>query len=192
MGPDLALRKGPLAKNAKNLPGPLTEAGSVAYASGMTRHLGSLAMLLFAASACSGGEDDGGAGGSGGGGGAACGGQAETFVAGMQKDGKNGKLAFTLADSVPAPPGLSDNVWTLELADAGGAPVEGAAITASPWMVEHGHPSPRQVQVTESGGGAYVLDPVNFNMVGLWEITIQATPPGGDEDEVVFAFCIGE
>jgi hypothetical protein len=149
-------------------------------------------MFLLAASACSGGEDDGGSGGSGGSGGAACGGQAEAFVAGMQKDGKNGKLAFTLVDSVPAPPSISDNVWTLQVADSGGTAVEGAAITVSPWMVEHGHPSPRQVQVTDSGGGSYVLDPVNFNMVGLWEVTIAATPTSGDADEAVFSFCIGE
>jgi hypothetical protein len=156
------------------------------------RSIGCVMALALGAAGCSDDGSSGGDGGAGGSGGAACSGQGDTFAAGMSKDGNAGKLEFSLMSADPAPPALSDNVWTVKITDMAGAAAEGATVTGEPWMPAHEHGSPRQVVVTESGGGEYVLDPVNFNMVGLWEVTIKATPTSGDPDEVLYSFCIGD
>lgn len=147
--------------------------------------------LALAATGCSDDEVSGGSGGSAGSAGAECGGRGETFSAGMSRLGENQALEFTLLDAAPAPPQQYDNVWTLQIDDAAGAPVESATLSVKTWMPDHGHGSPKQVGISQSGGGTYVLDPVNLFMAGLWEITIDATPTAGSADSVTFSFCIG-
>lgn len=151
-----------------------------------------LISAVFLLVACSSGGDNGGGGGSSGSSGAPCDGNGETYSAGMSKLGQAGKLSFTLLDSKPAPPGVGDNVWTLGLADAGGASAAAANVVVKTWMPEHGHPGPTQAVVTEPEAGKYLLDPVTFNMPGLWEITIEATSAAGEADSALFKFCVGE
>lgn len=152
--------------------------------------IAALALCLF--TACSDDSSSGGSGGSAGGGNDPCGGAGETFTAGIEKPGAQGRLSFELMDSNPAPPQVGDNRWTLSLSATDGTPVEGASVTVLPEMPAHGHASPKQPGVTDEGGGIYVLEPVNFNMPGVWEITIDATPATGDADSAMFAFCIGQ
>jgi hypothetical protein len=117
----------------------------------------------------------------------------EEFVAGMAKTGANG-LTFTLVSSTPAPPARHDNVWVIEIDDAG-APLAGALVEVTPFMPDHRHGTPTPAVVTEDDtAGRYLADPVNLFMSGLWEVTVEATPEGGtvaDRDEAVFTFCVG-
>ncbi len=149
-------------------------------------------LALCLVTACSDDSSSGGSGGSAGGGNDPCGGAGETFTAGIEKPGAQGRLSFELMDSNPAPPQVGDNRWTLSITDAAGTAVEGSTVNVSPWMPAHKHPSPKQPAVTDEGGGSYVAEPVNFNMPGVWEITIDATPATGDADSAMFAFCIGQ
>jgi hypothetical protein len=141
-------------------------------------------LLLWAAAGCGDdpptGEDQG----------AACQGRGEAYQAGMSKPGVQGIVSVALTEAVPAPPNEGDNAWTVRVVDASGAPIEGAAVSVSTLMPDHGHGSPVQTVVTDEGGGDYRLDPVNLFMPGLWDVTIAVQPPGGEQDSVTFTFCV--
>ena len=116
--------------------------------------------------------------------------RAETFTAGMSKVGSQGMVTFKLMSSTPAPPGRGNDTWEIDLVDSGGAPVTGAAVTVTPFMPDHNHGTSIKAQVTEPTPGHYVAAPVNFWMVGFYQITVKATPSGGNPDAAVFNFCI--
>ncbi len=120
--------------------------------------------------------------------------RADDFVVGLSKVGDGNLLDFTLMTADPAPPARGDNTWVLQINQmtngVDGAAVDGASMTVSPFMPDHGHPSGKTVIVTPNGtAGQYELAPVNLWMPGLWETTIDATTSAGD-DTVVFRFCI--
>jgi YtkA-like len=116
--------------------------------------------------------------------------RGEQFVAGISKPGKNAALQFTLTSAAPAPPSRGDNMWMLEV-KSGGAPVTGATVTVAPYMPDHRHRSGVDTIITPGPTpGTYKLEPVNFFMPGIWEVTIGATPAGGVRDQAVFSFCI--
>ena len=149
--------------------------------------------LSFAGAACGGGSDDL-AGGAGGGppvgpdGVCANETRGETFAAGMTFEGEKG-ITVTLADSNPAPPVADRNIWTIEITDATGAPVLGAAVEAIPIMA-HGSGGGHgtiEVVVSELGGGTYRLEPVYLSMPGLWNTTIKVST-GSVTDEVDVEF----
>lgn len=121
--------------------------------------------------------------------------RADTFVVGLDKVGAGMELDFKLMTAAPAPPARGDNTWSLQLsamaAGVVGSGVAGATLTATPFMPDHMHGSPIQVVVTDKGGGAYELSPVNLWMPGLWQTTVTATSASGS-DQTVFAFCIPE
>jgi hypothetical protein len=154
-----------------------------------------LAGVLLASLVAGGCSSDSGEGGSSGAGGTGsdpqCAGAIEYF-SGVEKTGTGGtKVAIISAD--PAAPHIGDNKWVILVTDAGGAPIDGATVVVQTKMPAHGgHTSPRVATVTPQGEGKYELDPVNFNMDKLWQITIQITPAGGDMDSVMFPFCIAE
>lgn len=114
----------------------------------------------------------------------------EQFLAGMQKQGAGG-VQVTLTEATPAPPGRDDNAWSIDVA-IGGAPLAGATIKVTPFMPDHRHGTAVPVVVTPdpATAGRYDLSPINLWMPGLWEITIDVTPPGGARDSVLFRFCI--
>jgi hypothetical protein len=118
----------------------------------------------------------------------------DDFAVGLQKTGDGGTLGFTLMTAEPAPPQRGDNAWVIQInqmaAGVIGAPVDGADITVSPFMPDHGHPAAKTVIIEPTGNpGEYEMSPINLWMPGLWETTIDATSAGGD-DVVVFRFCI--
>jgi hypothetical protein len=116
----------------------------------------------------------------------------DEFGIGLQKTGTAGTLAFTLKGATPAPPIRGDNTWVVQVDSTGAtsAPVDGATITATPFMPDHGHPSAKTVRVeVMPEAGQYELAPVNFWMPGLWETTLDVSSPSGN-DIVVFKFCI--
>lgn len=118
----------------------------------------------------------------------------DEFVVGLDKPGQAGLLAFQMMSADPAPPQRGDNTWVVQLSELGsggaGAPIDGATLTATPFMPEHQHGSPLRVVVTPAGApGQYTLSPVNLWMPGVWETTIRATS-GTTIDSAVFRFCI--
>jgi hypothetical protein len=120
--------------------------------------------------------------------------RGEEFLAGMARTGEAG-LTFRIVSSDPAPPARGDNTWVLDLTDVGGAPLEDAAVTVTPFMPDHRHgtPIPAVVEPDPAVPGRYHAEPVNLWMPGLWEITLRATPDGGgaaERDQVIFRFCI--
>jgi hypothetical protein len=114
----------------------------------------------------------------------------EQFLAGMQKLGAGG-VQVTLVSATPAPPGRDDNTWVIDAARSG-TPLAGATVTVRPFMPDHQHGTSVPVVVTPDAAmaGRYQLSPINLWMPGLWEITIDVTPAGGQRDSVVFRFCI--
>jgi hypothetical protein len=63
--------------------------------------------------------------------------------------------------------------WVIELRDASGADVTGAAIAIAGGMPAHGHGLPTEPRVTEElGGGRYRIEGVKLNMVGAWVIEV--------------------
>jgi len=118
----------------------------------------------------------------------------DDFVVGLQKSGQNGAINFTLMTATPAPPLRGDNTWVVQLNSMSGgvvgAPITGAAMTVTPYMPDHGHPSGKTVLIEAMPeAGQYQLAPINFHMPSLWETTLDVTSPGGN-DNVVFRFCI--
>ena len=72
------------------------------------------------------------------------------------------------------------------ITDAGGRPVEQAAITVDGGMPEHGHGLPTQPRVTRAlGGGMYEIEGVRFNMGGWWELKLAIDSATG-ADTVTF------
>jgi hypothetical protein len=116
--------------------------------------------------------------------------RADTFSAGMMKVGSQGQLTFKLMSSTPAPPSRGDNTWQIDVVDAQGQPVAGAAVTVTPFMPDHNHGTQIKAVVTEPTPGHYSAAPVNLWMPGLWQVTVKATPAGGAADAAVFSFCI--
>jgi YtkA-like len=137
--------------------------------------------------------NDGKAGSAGSGGGMAadCEGRGENYFAGMKKTSADGTISVELVAADPAPPANSDrNVWTTKVTTASDAPIEGATIIGSPWMIDHGHGAANPL-ATDLGGGRYSLGPLALTMTGLWQVTVKVTPAGQTkETDVVFTFCI--
>lgn len=117
----------------------------------------------------------------------------DTFTVGLSHVGTAGLVDFKMMSAMPAPPARDDNTWIIELdAMANGVvgnPIDGATITATPFMPSHQHGTPKQVVITPTGTtGQYTLSPVNMWMPGVWETTIKVSAP--QSDTAVFKFCI--
>ncbi len=112
------------------------------------------------------------------------------YQAGMEAKSEDGSITVSLLDADPAPPAKGDNVWTLKIVDAAGAPVTGATLALQAYMPDHAHSSTVVPEITPAGDGTYTLDPVNLFMPGVWEITVDVSPPGGTVQSVLFTLCI--
>ena len=74
----------------------------------------------------------------------------------------------------------------VQVSDATGRPIEGAAITVDGGMPQHGHGLPTQPKVTRSlGYGVYEVEGVKFNMGGWWEVKFAIAGEAG-ADTVTF------
>ena len=76
------------------------------------------------------------------------------------------------ASGVPAVPRTGNNTVTLWITDAESLPVEGAAVTAAPFMPVHGHGSSYETIVTEVAAGEYQVANVFYSMPGSWELHV--------------------
>jgi YtkA-like protein len=114
--------------------------------------------------------------------------RAQIYTANMQQKGYGNLLTFVLAEGAPAPPVRGTNTWTVKLLDGAGNVVPGATIMATPYMPDHGHGTSVVPETTQSGD-SYTITPLYLFMAGLWQVTLQAMTPAGD-DSTVFNFCI--
>jgi hypothetical protein len=74
----------------------------------------------------------------------------------------------------------------LDVVDAKGVPVDGAAIAVDGGMPAHGHGLPTQPRVTRGlGHGGYLVEGLRFNMGGWWVLTFQVDGAAGP-DSVTF------
>jgi hypothetical protein len=97
----------------------------------------------------------------------------------------DGRYVATLAPERPLRPRQMQTV-RVTVVDADGQPVEGAALTITGGMPQHGHGLPTRPRVTRSlGGGAYEIEGVRFNMGGWWEFKVTIASERG-ADTVTF------
>ena len=76
------------------------------------------------------------------------------------------------------------------IVDAGGRPVENAAIAVDGGMPEHGHGLPTQPRVKRSlGAGLYEIEGVRFSMGGWWELKLAIESAAGS-DNVTFNLAL--
>jgi len=117
----------------------------------------------------------------------------DLYTPGMQKLGEAGLYSFQLLSSSPAPPALNDNTFVFQVNDAAGRVVVGDLGVALD-MPEHGHPSPKQPEITlDPESKTYTLDPMRLFMVGLWRLTFTFQPESATADaadSAVFKFCV--
>ena len=118
----------------------------------------------------------------------------DDFAIGLHKSGDGSVLDFAIMTADPAPPAKYDNTWVIQInqltSGVVGAPIDGASMIVTPYMPDHEHAAGKTVRIEPTGTeGQYELTPINFHMPGLWQTTIEATTPAGD-DVVVFRFCI--
>jgi hypothetical protein len=101
----------------------------------------------------------------------------------------HGLYTATLQPQAPLRPRRLQMV-SVELRDAGGRPVDGAAIKVDGGMPQHGHGLPTQPRVTRNlEGGVYQIEGVRFNMGGWWEFTLAINSAAGP-DQVTFNLAL--
>jgi hypothetical protein len=116
--------------------------------------------------------------------------RAQTYVAGLEQAGSAKNVSIRILDASPAPPGVGNNEWTIQLLDAKGNPIDDSTIDVKPFMPDHGHGSSIVPTVTPTGAdGKYDVTLLQIFMPGLWQVTFTVkTPSTGDT--VMFSFCV--
>lgn len=143
-----------------------------------------LAVLVTALPGCSSEDESNGPSARG----CAADGRKDVYTQGLTKTA--GALSVRLLEATPAPPAKGTNAMTIEVVDAGGAPVDDATITVTPFMPDHGHGSAVKPEVAAAGGGKYTVTKIYLAMAGLWEIKVSVQRPGEPAQETTFNFCL--
>jgi hypothetical protein len=110
----------------------------------------------------------------------------DTYEPNLQKAGLNGLLMFDLVSTDPAPPEQGEGKFVVKVTHADGSPFHGTLIVApneGVWMPLHGHGADIPAVITfDAVQSTYTLFPMDFIMVGLWRITLQAfeAPDAGE------------
>lgn len=157
-----------------------------------------LGAIAIAATACSSSGNDGGGSGTGGASGAvttmstacAADNRKDIYTAGLAKQTSTGALSIKLMEATPAPPQKQSNALVLQVVDGAGVPVDGATLSVTPFMPDHGHGSSVKPTVTAKGGGVYDVANVYLPMPGLWRLTVTVQMPNVAAQDAAFQFCI--
>ncbi|HEY2899591.1 MAG TPA: FixH family protein [Polyangia bacterium] len=127
------------------------------------------------------------------------------YVPDTKVQSSGGTFAVTLVEShpgtatdssAPGPEVRGSNTWQVAIADMSGAPVDGIAMSVSPYMPDHQHGTSLVPAVTAQNGGNYQISPLYLYMTGYWEITVNLTPPAatgaaaGPHETALFKVCI--
>jgi hypothetical protein len=114
----------------------------------------------------------------------------DIYTAGLAKQTATGALSIKVMDAMPAPPQKQSNALVLQVVDAAGMPVDGATVSVTPFMPDHGHGSSVKPTVTAKGGGLYDVANVYLPMPGLWRLTVTVQQPNVAAQDAAFQFCI--
>jgi hypothetical protein len=119
--------------------------------------------------------------------------RADNWMLPIVKPSAKGSFNVSLLTSAQSPPLIGDlTTWTLQIADAQGAMVDGATITVKPWMPDHGHGTDAVAHVMPGGSaGQYSVTPLYLFMAGYWTVTFTITN-GAVTDTVVYSLCLSE
>lgn len=150
------------------------------------------ASLVPVVTACSSSDDGGSSGASGTSGttsACATDTRKDVYTAGLAKQ-TTSALSVKLMEATPAPPAKLSNAFTFHVTDPAGNPVDGATVSVTPFMPDHGHGSSVKPSVTPKGGGAYDVTNVYLPMPGLWRLTVTVQMPNVAAQDVAFSFCI--
>jgi hypothetical protein len=112
----------------------------------------------------------------------------DVYTTGLTKQA--GSFSIKIVEAAPSPPSKGTNAMTFELLDQAGTPVDGATMTITPFMPDHGHGSAVTPVVTASGGGKYAISKLYFAMAGLWRVTVSVQTPAAGIQEAAFQFCL--
>lgn len=152
-----------------------------------------LAATTVVVTACSSSSENAGSSGASGSAGStsACATDArkDIYTAGLAKQ-TSGALSVKLMAATPAPPAKQSNALTFVVSDAAGKPLDGATLSVTPFMPDHGHGSSVKPTVTPMGGGMYDVANVYLPMPGLWRLTVTVQMPNVAAQDVAFSFCI--
>jgi hypothetical protein len=148
-----------------------------------------LTLATVAVTACSSSDDGGSSGTSGTTNACATDTRKDIYTAGLAKQ-TSGALSVKLMEATPAPPAKQSNALTFVVTDAAGKPVDGATLSVTPFMPDHGHGSSVKPTVTPMGGGTYDVANVYLPMPGLWRLTVTVQMPNVAAQDVAFSFCI--
>lgn len=154
--------------------------------------LGGLVMFVaLGAAACSSSSDGGGGSSGTSGTTSACATDTrkDVYTAGLAKQ-TAGALSVKLMEASPAPPAKQSNALTFQVTDAAGKPVDGATLSVTPFMPDHGHGSSVKPTIAPMGGGTYAVTNVYLPMPGLWRLTVTVQMPNVAAEDVAFSFCI--
>jgi hypothetical protein len=111
----------------------------------------------------------------------------------IDKPSNSGAFQVSLLSSAASPPLIGDTTaWTLQIADAHGAMVSGAAIDVKPWMPDHGHGTSIVASATAmTTPGQYLVKPLYLFMAGYWTVTFTITS-GAVSDTIVYSLCLSD
>lgn len=92
--------------------------------------------------------------------------------------------------STPAGSARGLYTWTVTVRTETGPLPEGATLTATPRMPDHGHGARRPPVVRALGGGRFEVSALDLYMDGVWTVTLRVSVNGATET-FVFGVCIG-
>jgi hypothetical protein len=113
--------------------------------------------------------------------------RVSTFAAGLSAQSASQQLVAELVNADPAPPHKGLNDWTIRFT-YGGQAFDGT-IEVATIMPDHGHGSPRPVNITRNDDGTYTIGELYLFMGGVWKITFGA-PEKGDLERADFTICV--
>jgi hypothetical protein len=94
-------------------------------------------------------------------------------------------VAVRTCPNQPPLRGLDTVEYTIT--DDAGAPQDGLAVSALPFMTQMGHGTSAQDSVEPEGSGRYLINDVYFFMAGQWELQTTFGPgDGGDSVDPTF------
>jgi hypothetical protein len=94
-----------------------------------------------------------------------------------------------LMEMLPSPPERGNNTWTIKVSSNDTLEgLETCEIDLVPFMLEHGHGSPKQPTIMGVGGGIYQATDIVFTMPGLWSMEFTVACNNGDREQLVYEF----
>ncbi|HEY4015886.1 MAG TPA: FixH family protein [Polyangiaceae bacterium] len=106
----------------------------------------------------------------------------DVYEANLHKVGTNGVLTFNLVSSSPAPPEQGEDTFVVQVTHADGSPFTGTLVIPyeGMWMPLHGHGAPSAPLIAfDPAQNAFVLSDMDFFMLGLWRVQLQAFEADG-------------